>query len=89
MIISSELTGKTYKNVQDCLADEEEFKRKKVEEEAQKKLQAVKEKEAEQAVVDAFCNYCKVIGATQDEIDFIAMNMIMQLAFKENEEDNE
>ena len=89
MIISSELTGKTYKNVQDCLADEEEFKRKKVEEEALKKLQAAKEKEAEQAVIDAFRNYCKVIGATQDEIDILAMNMVMQLAFGESEEDNE
>ena len=62
MIISSELTGKTYSTVDECLKAEEEFKKKKEEEaKAKKKYEEELDKAFDEAV--AACNkYFKLAG---------------------------
>ena len=62
MIISSELTGKTYKTVSECLAAEEEYKKKKAEEEkAQKAHQEALDKAYKKAI--AACDeYLELAG---------------------------
>ena len=85
MIISSELTGKTYDNVDACLADEAEFKRAKAEEEEKAKLQALAEAKAEKAVIDAFHNYCKVVGVTQQDVTEVGFDIILKLMFGDDD----
>lgn len=69
MIISSELTGKEYKTVQECIADEKEFKRK--EEELKRK-----EKEYEEKLIKAFkkaedaCNEFFKLAGTDVTVNF-------------------
>lgn len=73
MIISSELTGKKYKTVNECLADEKEFKRK---EEELKKA----EKEYEEKLAKAFkkaedaCNEFFELAETDVTVDFSIHN---------------
>lgn len=62
MIISSELTGKQYKTVQDCLSDEKLYK-KRLEEE--KRAEEKRKKELEEAYNEAViaCNkYLELCG---------------------------
>lgn len=62
MIISSELTGKTYKTVEECVAAEKEFKlEKEREEKAREKHQKELDKAYEEAI--AACNkYLELVG---------------------------
>lgn len=63
MIISSELTGKTYETVEDCLAAEKAFKE---EEKRKAEAEAKKDKELEEAldeVITACEKYLELAGA--------------------------
>lgn len=74
MIISSELTGKTYKTVEECLQAEKDFKKKKAEEEAAKKAHKEELEKAYQEAVKACDKYLKLRGIEieEDENSFIA-----------------
>lgn len=67
MIISSEITGKTYKTVDDCLLDEKKFLKKKEEEEKAKKEKQEAIDKAFDEVVAACDKYFELIGL---DIDF-------------------
>lgn len=74
MIISSELTGKEYKTVDECLKAEEEFLKKQEEE---KKAKEAYEKELDAAYEEAIAacdRYLKLRGIeiVEDEDGFIA-----------------
>ena len=62
MIISSELTGKQYKTVEDCLKAERDYKKAKAEaEKAEKEREEAKEKAYDEAV-EACKKYLKLAG---------------------------
>lgn len=62
MIISSEITGKTYKTVDECLAAEKAFiEKKEAEEKAAKELEAKKD-EAYKKAIAACDEYLKLCG---------------------------
>ena len=62
MIISSEITGKTYKTVDECLAAEKAFiEKKEAEEKAAKELEA-KRDEAYKKAIAACDEYLKLCG---------------------------
>ena len=62
MIISSEITGKTYKTVEECLAAEKAFMEKKeAQEKAAKELEAKKD-EAYKKAIAACDEYLKLCG---------------------------
>lgn len=67
MIISSEITGKTYNTVEECLAEEKSFiEKKEAKEKAKKELEAQKNEAYEKAM--AACDeYLKLCGI---EVDF-------------------
>lgn len=74
MIIVSELTGKEYKTVDECLKAEKDFRKKKEEEEKAKKA---REEELDKAYHDAIAacdKYLKLRGIEieEDENSFIA-----------------
>ena len=82
MIIISELTGKEYKTVDECLKAEKDFRKKKEEEEKAKKAH---EEELDKAYHDAIAacdKYLKLRGIEieEDENSFIA-------TFKGNDND--
>ena len=67
MIISSEITGKTYKTVEECLAAEKKFvEEKEAKEKAAKELEAKKD-EAYKKAITACDEYLKLCGV---EVDF-------------------
>ena len=69
MIISSELTGKTYKTVDECLKAEEQYKLQK---EAEAKAKADHEKamdEAYKKAIDACDEYLKLAGIDYEGTD--------------------
>lgn len=67
MIISSEITGKTYKTVDECLAAEKAFiEKKEAEEKAAKELEAKKD-EAYKKAIKACDEYLKLCGV---EVEF-------------------
>lgn len=67
MIISSEITGKNYKTVDECLAAEKKFLEEKArKEEAAKELEAKKD-EAYKKAVEACDEYLKLCGV---ELEF-------------------
>ena len=67
MIISSEITGKTYKTVADCLEAESEFIEKKEAEEKAAKELAAKKDEAYKKAIAACDEYLKLCGV---EVEF-------------------
>ena len=67
MIISSEITGKTYKTVDECLAAEKAFiEKKEAEEKAAKEFEAKKD-EAYKKAITACDEYLKLCGI---EVEF-------------------
>lgn len=62
MIISSELTGKTYETVEDCLKAEEEFHRQKAEEQKAKEEHDKMLDEAYEEAMAACDKYLKLAG---------------------------
>lgn len=69
MIISSEITGKTYKTVEECLAAEKKFMAEKAaKEKAEKDLEAKKEV-AYQKAIDACDEYLKLCGIEAEFTD--------------------
>ena len=67
MIISSEITGKTYKTVDECLAAEKKFLEEKArKEKATKELEAKKD-EAYKKAIEACDEYLKLCGV---ELEF-------------------
>ena len=66
MIISSELTGKTYKTVEECIAAEKEFFRKKEEEEKAKMAHQKELDEAYEEAIAACERYFKLAGVDVD-----------------------
>lgn len=69
MIISSELTGKTYKTVEECVEDEKKFKLEKAKAEAEAKIKKEKIAEAEKKAVDAINEYFKLVKENQEYTD--------------------
>ena len=69
MIISSELTGKTYKTVEECLAAEKEFEEKrKADEERKRAHKEACDKAYDEAM--AACNkYLELIGVDVEHLD--------------------
>lgn len=67
MIISSELTGKTYQTVEECLKAEKEYKFQKEEEEKAKKEHEKAKDEAYKRAVEACDEYLRLCGI---EVDF-------------------
>lgn len=65
MIISSEITGKTYKTVEECLAAEKKFVEEK---EAEKELEAKKD-EAYKKAIAACDEYLKLCGIEAEFTD--------------------
>ena len=64
MIISSELTGKTYKTVEECLKAEEDFHKKKAAEQKAKEEHDKKLDEAYEEAMAACNKYLKLAGIT-------------------------
>ena len=64
MIISSEITGKTYKTVEECLAAEKEFEKQK---EEKAKAEAKKKEELDKALED-------VIKSCEKYLDLAGIN---------------
>ena len=62
MRIISDITGKEYKTVDECLAAEEEFLEKKAKEEADKKALQEKKDAAYKKAIDACDEYLKLCG---------------------------
>ena len=62
MIISSELTGKTYETVDECLAAEDEFKRQEEEKERLAKARKEKIDEAYEEAIEACERYLDLVG---------------------------
>ena len=67
MIISSELTGKTYKTVEECLAAEREYKLQKEEEEKAREEHQKAKDEAYKRAIEACDEYLRLCGV---EVDF-------------------
>lgn len=67
MIISSELTGKTYKTVEECLKAEKEYKLQKEEEEKAKADLQKEKDEAYEEAINACNRFLKLCGI---EVDF-------------------
>lgn len=67
MIISSEITGKTYESVEECLADEKDFKAKEeAKKQAEKEHQEALDKAYEEAI--AACDrYLELAGIKVEE----------------------
>lgn len=68
MIISSELTGKKYKTVEECLEAEKEFLRRKEEEK--------KAKEAHQAAIDKA--YDEAVAACDKYFELVGIDLDME-----------
>lgn len=66
MIISSEITGKTYKTVYECLADEKEFIRKEEEAKAAKEAHEKELNDAYEEAIAACERYLKLTGVDVD-----------------------
>lgn len=66
MIISSELTGKTYKTVEDCIAAEKEFFRKKEEEEKAKEAYLEELDKAYTEAIEACERYFEIANINVD-----------------------
>lgn len=62
MIISSELTGKTYKTVDECLAAEKEFVEKKEKEEKARAAHKEAVDKAYKEAIEACEKYMKLVG---------------------------
>lgn len=67
MIISSEITGKTYKTVEACLAAEKLFKEEQERKEQEEKELTKKKDEAYKKAIDACDEYLRLCGV---EVDF-------------------
>lgn len=79
MIISSEITGKTYKTVEDCLAAEKEAKLKEAREKAAKE-------EREKEIEDAYCaarkayeHFMDVAKIDEDDARALELQMILDI----------
>ena len=66
MIISSEITGQTYKTVDACLAAEKLFKEEQERKEQEKKALAKKKDEAYKKAMDACDEYLRLCGIELD-----------------------
>lgn len=62
MIISSELTGKTYETVEECLKEEKEYRKKEAEAEKAKKAKQKALDEAYKEAINACNKYLKLAG---------------------------
>ena len=69
MIISSEITGKTYKTVDACLAAEKLFKEEQAKKEQEKKELAQKKDEAYKKAIDACDEYLRLCGIEAEFTD--------------------
>ena len=68
MIISSELTGETYKTVEDCLKAEEVYKKAKAEEERAKKEHQKMLDEAYEEAIAACDKYLRLAGFRKNKV---------------------
>lgn len=82
MIISSELTGKTYKTVEECIAAEKEFFRKKEEEEKAKMAHQKELDEAYEEAISACERYFKLAGVN---VDIDEKNSAVEISGKTSE----
>lgn len=76
MIIKSEITGKTYKTVDECLADEKAYNQEKLEAERKKKEFERKQEVAFQLVKESWKKYLDVLregGYHIDTLDEIVL----------------
>ena len=82
MIISSEITGKTYDTVEDCIAAEREFKAKEREKkEAEKKHKEELDKAYEEAI--AACDkYLELAGVKIEEKEINSVDKLIEEFFK-------
>lgn len=78
MIIKSEITGKTYKTVDECLADEKAYNQKKLEDERKKKEFEKKQEVAFQLVKESWKKYLDVLREGGYHVD--ALDEIMLLS---------
>ena len=77
MYIRSELTGKDYKTVEDCLADEKEFERRKEEEEARAKEQEMIKEKAAKELAEAINKYCEITNSTLHDVTIALLDATM------------
>lgn len=82
MIISSEITGKIYDTVEDCIAAEREFKAKEREKkEAEKKHKEKLDKAYEEAI--AACDkYLELAGIKVEEKEINSVDKLIEEFFK-------
>lgn len=78
MIIKSEITGKTYKTVDECLADEKAYNQKKLEDERKKKEFEKKQEVAFQLVKESWKKYLDILREGGYHVD--ALDEIMLLS---------
>lgn len=79
MIISSELTGKRYKTVEECLEAEKEFLRKKEEEKKAKEAQQAAIDKAYEEAVAACDKYFELVGI---DLETIPVSKVFDVFFE-------
>ena len=79
MIISSELTGKRYKTVEECLEAEKEFLRRKEEEKKAKEAQQAAIDKAYEEAVAACDKYFELVGI---DLETIPVSKVFDVFFE-------
>ena len=81
MIITSELTGKRYETVDDCIEDEKRFKEAQAAKELAEKARQAKIDAAYKKAIDAFREYQKALGVSDDDAQVFGLDFITDLIF--------
>ena len=81
MIIYSEKTDQTYDNVEDCLAAEKTFDEEQEKKAIEEELKEKKIREAYNNAIDAFNEYQKAIGATNEDVANAGFDFILEWVF--------
>ena len=81
MIITSELTGKRYETVDDCIKDERAFKEQQAAKELAEKARQAKIDAAYKKAIDAFKEYQEALGVSDDDAQVFGLDFITDLIF--------
>lgn len=79
MIITSEITGKTYKSVEDCLSDEKRYKKEKEERERAQKKHEQEIEDAYRVARNAYQHFMEVADISEDDARALELQMIVDL----------
>lgn len=85
MIITSELTGKRYETVDECVADEKRFKEAQAAKELAEKARQAKIDAAYKKAINAFKEYQEALGVSDDDAQVFGLDFIADLIFGKDE----